>query len=379
MINYQKKKWPTLSTEADISAYCPDGRIPEYHVMIRLSDVRYDTAQQFQQIETTIQLLQKHLWDARLVWKRYFVSDAINQSGFINSADNNAAVSIVQQPPLDGTKVAVWLYLVPDVQLSKEAQCTIMEHSSYRHLFHTQLFSSEGDETTQTEMLFNQYIQSLAIQECTLEKNCMRTWIFVQNVDTHYTGMVVARRKCFETEGLTKDTHFIASTGIEGKYSYPNVLVFMDAFAVRGLKPEQIQYLCAPTHLNPTHQYGVTFERGTAIQYGDRRHVYISGTASINNCGEIEYPLDLLKQTNRMFENIRSLLAEADTDMNDVIHLIVYLRDIADYDTILSYMKQNHPQIPQVIVWAPVCRPGWLVEAECMAIKGVSDNRFNDF
>ena len=379
MINYQKKEWPTLSTEAEISAYCPDGQMPEYHVIIRLTDTTYDATEQFQRIDATIRLIQEHLQKTVLVWKRYFVSDAVNQSGFINSSDHNTAVSIIQQPPLDGTKVSVWLYFVPNIQLTKNGQCTIMEHSSYRHLFHTQLFSLGADETAQTEALFNCYIQFLENQKCTLVNNCMRTWIFVQNVDTHYTGMVVARRNCFEREGLTKETHFIASTGIEGKYFHPDVLVFMDALAIQGIQSEQIQYLYAPTHLNPTHQYGVTFERGTAIQYGDRRHVYISGTASINNRGEIEHPLDLLKQTDRMFENIQSLLAEADTDMSDVMHLIVYLRDIADYDTIDLYLKQNYPQIPQVIVWAPVCRPGWLIEAECMAIKGISNKRFADF
>ena len=379
MINYQKREWSALSTEAEISAYCPDGRIPEYHVMIRLTDTKCDTAQQFQRIETTIQLVQEQLQKTVLVWKRYFVSDAVNQSGLINSLDNHSAVSIVQQPPLDGTKVAVWLYFVSNIQLTRDERCTIMAHSSYRHLFHTQLFSSGTDETVQTEALFNQYIQFLANQKCTLEKNCQRTWVFVQNVDTHYAGMVAARRKCFERQGLTKDTHFIASTGIEGKYIHPDILVFMDAYAVHGLKPEQIQYLYAPTHLNPTHQYGVTFERGTFIQYGDRRHVYISGTASINNLGEIAHPLDLIKQTDRMFENIRSLLAEADADFNDVVHLIVYLRDIADYKTLALYMKQKHPRIPQVIVWAPVCRPGWLVEAECMAIKEIGDGRFEAF
>jgi enamine deaminase RidA (YjgF/YER057c/UK114 family) len=318
------------------------------------------------------------LQEAVLVWKRYFVSDVINQHVFI-PADSDTAVSIVQQPPLDGTKVAVWLYFVPDVQLKKEAQGAVMEHAAYRHFYHTQLFSPGADEAAQTGTLFNQYIQLLAEQKCTLEKNCQRTWVFVQNVDTHYSGMVVSRRNCFEREGLTPDTHFIASTGIEGKFVYPEVLVFMDAYAVDGLQPEQIQYLYAPTHLSSTYRYGVTFERGTAIHYGDRRHIMISGTASINSQGEIEHPMDILKQTDRMFENILTLLAEADAGMTDIVHLIVYLRDISDYEMMAAYMKQHYPQIPQVIVWAPVCRPGWLVEAECMAIKEVGDNRFEVF
>ena len=374
-MDYKKKRWPTFSSEAEISVFSPAKGIAEYHAMVRLTDPTCDTAEQFKRIETTIRLVQEDVQETALVWKRYFVSDAINQYVFIKS-DQNTAISIVQQPPLNGTKVAVWLYFAPDAYLIKDIQGTIMEHSSYRHLYHTQLHSQGTDETSQTETLFNHYIQLLAAKGCTLEKHCLRTWVFVQNVDTNYAGMVVSRRECFEREGLTSSTHFIASTGIEGKYMYPDVLVFMDAYAVQGLKPEQIQYLYAPTHLSPTYQYGVTFERGTAIHYGDRRHVFISGTASINNRGEIEHPMDIIKQADRMFENIRTLLAEVDTDMNDVAHLIVYLRDISDYKTIVSYMAQNYPHIPHVIVWAPVCRPGWLVEAECIAIKEIKDNRF---
>ena len=374
-MDYITRKWPTLSTEAEISVFIPARGIPEYHAMVRLTDSKGDATMQFNRIEVTIRLIQEYLPETTLVWKRYFVSDAINQYVFIKS-DQNTAISIVQQPPLDGTKVAVWLYFVPQVHLIKDNKGTMMEHSSYRHLYHTQLYSQGTDEASQTETLFNQYLQLLVANGCTLEKHCMRTWVFVQNVDTHYAGMVVSRRNCFEREGLTPDTHFIASTGIEGKYILPEVLVFMDAYAVQGLKPEQIQYLYAPSHLSPTYRYGVTFERGTAIHYGDRLHVFVSGTASINNRGEIEYPMNVIKQADRIFENIRTLLAEVDTDMNDVAHLIVYLRDIADYDIIASYMAQNYSQIPQVIVWAPVCRPGWLVEAECMAIKEIEDRRF---
>jgi enamine deaminase RidA (YjgF/YER057c/UK114 family) len=343
-----------------------------------LTNAKRDAAEQFRRIETTVQFVQDYLRNTVLVWKRYFVSDAINQRDFIKSGQQ-AAVSIVQQPPLNGTKVAVWMYFVPEVHLKTNSDATIMEHSSYRHLFHTQLFSPGADVAVQTEELFHNYIQLLETERCTMKKHCLRTWVFVQNVDTYYQGMVAARRKSFEMEGLTPDTHFIASTGIEGKFIRPDVFVFLDAYAVQGLKPEQIQYLYAPTHLNPTHQYGVTFERGVTIQYGDRRHVFISGTASINNRGEIEHPMDLLMQTDRMFENITTLLAEADAEITDVAHLIVYLRDIADFETIDLYLAQHYPQIPKVIVWAPVCRPGWLVEAECMAIKDVEDKRFEAF
>ena len=107
----------------------------------------------------------------------------------------------------------------------------------------------------------------------------------------------------------------------------------MDTYAVDGLKSEQIHYLYAPTHLNPTYEYGVSFERGTYVDYGDRRQVFISGTASINNKGEVVYPGDL-KQTERMWENVEALLKEAGCTFDDLGQMIVYLRDVADYTVV---------------------------------------------
>mgnify|MGYP006052733029 FL=1 len=108
----------------------------------------------------------------------------------------------------------------------------------------------------------------------------------------------------------------------------------MDAYAVKDISPEQITYLKGSTHLNPTHEYGVTFERGTAVDYEDRRHIFISGTASIDNKGEILHPGDVCRQTGRMWENVEVLLAEAGAGFDGVAQMIVYLRDIAEYQAV---------------------------------------------
>ena len=202
---------------------------------------------------------------------------------------------------------------------------------------------------------------------CSLAENCVRTWLFVQNVDVNYRGVVKARKEVFATQGLTEDTHYIASTGIEGRYQDANVYVTMDAYAVKGIAPAQIRYLYAPEHLNRTFEYGVTFERGTAVTYGDRRHVFISGTASIDRYGEIVYPGDVIRQAERMMENITALLREADADCSDIMQAVVYLRDTGDYARVEQFMSANYPDLPHLIVLAPVCRSGWLIEMECMA------------
>ena len=102
-------------------------------------------------------------------------------------------------------------------------------------------------------------------QGCKLADNCIRTWFFVQNVDVNYAGVVKARNEVFITQNLTEKTHYISSTGIGGRHADPKVSVLMDTYAVDGIKSGQVHFLYAPAYLNPTYEYGVSFERGTYV------------------------------------------------------------------------------------------------------------------
>ena len=358
----------------------PDG-VAEYHAILRIINPRLTYIEQVNYLlDAYTQLLEEELEGAISVFKRFFLSDAANQTTYLLSALEKraeGAFSIVEQPPLDGTKIAMWVYLQKGVQAQTLSNGLVeVKHGGYRHLWTAYNFNQASNSEEQTRILLNDYIAQLEEQGCRLADNCIRTWFFVQNVDVNYMGVVKARNEVFATQNLTKNTHFIASTGIAGRHANPKVFVQMDAYAVEGLNPEQVHYLYAPTHLNPTYEYGVSFERGTYIDYGDRRQVFISGTASINNKGEIVHPGDVCKQTERMWENVETLLKEAECSFDHVQHLLVYLRDISDYSVVSEMFEKRFPTIPKVYLLAPVCRPGWLVEMECMAVKPLSDNHF---
>ena len=290
------------------------------------------------------------------------------------------ALSIVQQAPMNGTKVALWVWLQTGVQ-TQVLPSGLFEarHNGYCQLLGANQCNRAANSEFQTRLIFRDYIMQLTEAGCTLAANCLRTWIFVQNVDVNYPGVVKARKEIFATQNLTEDTHYISSTGIEGRYVDPMVFVTMDTYAISGIQPEQIQYLYAPKFLNRTYEYGVTFERGTAVTFGDRRHIYISGTASIDRFGEIVHAGDVIKQTKRMIENICALLDEAEATLEDVMQAIIYIRDTADYARVKQYMETNHPNLPYLIVRAPVCRTGWLVEMECTAVTNKGDNKFVAF
>ncbi len=356
--------------------------VKEFHVILHVSDALLPYSAQLEAIQNAYNcLLESELFGARCVFKRYFLSDATNQADDIILNDvTDCAKSIIQQAPLDGTKVALWCYFQTNVQTSLgRSGLYEVRHGDFRHLWSGSAHNLAANSEYQTRLLFNEYNMQLLEEECTLKDNCIRTWIFVNDVDLNYGGVVRARNQFFFTQGLTVNTHFIASTGIGGRQQDPNVLSQMDFYAIAGIEHEQIHYLYAPTHLNRTSDYGVSFERGTRVDYQDRRHVFISGTASINNKGEIMYPKDVRQQTLRMWENVETLLAEADCTFEDVGYMIVYLRDTADYQLVHQLYEERFHGKPYVIVHAPVCRSGWLVEMECMAIRKVDNPTLKPF
>ena len=343
---------------------------------------------QLNSIEKALKLFlrQQEMADETVVFKRFFISDYSNQTEIqerIAASRYTSAVSVVQQTPLNGAKVIMLATLLDGVNTQKiqEGNSLCLSRNGYSHIFSTQLHSknSQQDSFGQTTDIFQDYLETLKVQNLQLAENCIRTWIYVRDIDNNYAGMVKARNRVFDQHKLTKDTHFIASTGIEGRYADPSVSVLIDAYAIGGICQEQVKFLKALTHLNPTHEYGVAFERGTAVDYGDRRHIFISGTASIDNHGQIVCMGDILGQIGRTFENISALLADAGARLEDLTHMIVYLRDIADYAVTEDYINRHYPEIPYVIVQAPVCRPGWLIEIEGIAIKAIHNPQYNNY
>ena len=369
------------NARADVLCFDNGTEVREYHAMIHVSQKRLTYARQLEAVMNAYQGLLDRLPDTQAVFKRYFLSDAANQADDIVVADvTDCAKSIIEQAPLDGTKVALWVYLMTGVQTGMtKSGLYEARHGQFRHLWNASAHNLAANSEYQMRLLFNEYVMQLAEEGCKLADNCIRTWLFVNDIDLNYGGVVRARNQVFFTQGLTVHTHFIASTGIGGKQQDPNVLTQMDNYAIAGIQKDQIRYLYASTHLNRTSDYGVSFERGTAVDYADRRHVFISGTASINNKGEVMYPKDVENQTRRMWDNVEALLAEAECTYDDVPMLIVYLRDVADYDLVSSLFAERFPDKPLVIVHAPVCRTGWLVEMECMAVKAINNPALPNF
>ena len=372
----------TLPASVKISHFAGESGVDEFHITVRPKEYGTSDAQ----LERVYRAYRGALESMGLgmdtaVLRRFFCSDLVNQASTLearpfsnprNAADP-CAVSWVCQPPVPPVKIALWAYhvRVPEGAPTKIQRDTSMEfvRGGISHHWTTGLTCpGTGTSYDQTRGIFEKYDAFLQTRGLSLSDNVVRTWLFVQNIDANYHGMVAARREFFAERGLTPETHFIASTGVEGSYADIGAKVMLDAYAISGVRQEQIEFLSALDHLSPTHIYGVTFERATSVAYRDRKHVIVSGTASIDAKGNILHPGNVPRQLDRTLENVEALLAKGGATLKDMGMFIVYVRNSSDYALAQQVMQERFADVPVEVVEAHVCRPGWLVEVEGLAI-----------
>ncbi len=379
-------------TQTRVSRFRADaGQLEEFHVCIEAPPTG-SFEEQLASVEAsrTVAMVEHGLDENSAVFRRVFLSDAANQQELLSCSvlgqSNTAsplAISVIEQPPLDGRRLSLWEYHVrgktPLIKRCIPSGVAI-DRSGHSHLWTSGLVNDcASGAFAQTEAVLQAYALGLAETGACLRDHAVRTWFYVYDIDADYAALVEARKRHFNSIGLTADTHYIASTGIAGRVASAKCRVSLDAYAVSNLAPTQVKYLSAPQHLGPTHLYGVTFERGTCVAYGDRSHVFISGTASIDPSGKTLHIGDIRLQCQRALENTEALLADAGGGLNDLAQLIAYVRDPADGSLVAEFLNQNCPNVPRVIVKAPVCRPNWLVEIECIASLATHDPRLTEY
>lgn len=337
--------------------------IGEYHAMIHADDFA-SLADGYASLLSSGEFIGCHAAMGRIFLNNYRIQ---KESALKFVSENQLEnISIIGQPPLDGSEISLWLHFQQSIHVSP----------NYHEFRSVSMHSSSSGEYDQTKEILSDYISTLKDKGMTLADNCIRTWLFVNDIDNCYAGFVTARKEVFTGNGLTERTHFIASTGIQGEGENT---VTMDAYAVSGLEEGQVRYLKGSSHLSPTAIYGVTFERGTEVLYGDRKHIFISGTASIDTKGNVLFLDDAKAQSERTIENVNILLEEAGASSGDIKMALIYLRNGSDMDKVRKCFDRYLKDTPKTYLLAPVCRPEWLVEMECIAVSPSGERKYKPY
>ena len=243
----------------------------------------------------------------------------------------------------------------------------VVSNGGHNHVFYSNITGGEAgdgaDFTRQAESLFARAATALSKEGLDFT-DVIRTWIYVDDIDRDYDELNRVRNTFFEEQGLRR---LPASTGIQAGVWEQDRGVSMDLYAVRtqGLRVETMR---APT-MNEADTYGSAFSRGTAVTRGDRVALYISGTASIDEQGDVVCVGDIEGQVHRMLRNIEELLTGVGAGKDDIIRATTYLKEASfagDFGRI--WREQGFPvDAPHTVCRADVCRPTWLCETEVAA------------
>ncbi len=100
--------------------------------------------------------------------------------------------------------------------------------------------------------------------------------------------------------------------------------------------------------------------------------VFLRGQVSQDiDSGESFHANDAAKQTGMTMQNIKTLLEEADTTMDSICRIVVYITDIryrdAVYQEMGKWLKGVYPCSTGLVVPA-LARPEWIVEIEVTAV-----------
>ena len=187
----------------------------------------------------------------------------------------------------------------------------------------------------------------------------------MDDIDRDYDELNQVRNSFFKEQGLRR---LPASTGIQASVYGGDRRMSMDVYAVQG-EGLRIETMRAPT-MNEADTYGSAFSRGMTVKRNDRVTIFVSGTASIDDEGEVVCVGDIEGQVRRMLLNIEELLNGIGASKSDIIRATTYLKDEAyanDFGRI--WCEQGFPvNAPHTVCRADVCRPTWLCETEVGAV-----------
>jgi enamine deaminase RidA (YjgF/YER057c/UK114 family) len=382
------------SDRTSVSFFTTGQGSDEYFILIR-SKLEVDLQLSLNNIYKDYGLVMDHygLSKKTIVFTKYFLGDIYNEFSILKESDlfsfgDGAGYSVIEQTPaFTGGGMYLLAYHLNSSDSCLKLKYEYHDSTQWRNseyvegenysMLWTGNYSSSGelDSWKQSEEVFDDYSTLLDSHKMNMHDNTVRTWIYVRDIDNHYQGMVESRKKLFKRHNLDQDTRYIASTGIEGKSREPESIVTMDTLSFGGLEKDQIVRMDAPGYMCPTIDYGVTFERGTRVCFGDRSHFYISGTASIDLSGEVMYERDVVSQTERAIINIEQLMKQQGATLLDMAYYIVYLRNQHNMEKVKNALsKYLSDNMLVIYVEGAVCRPTWLVEIEGVGMIEDSNN-----
>jgi reactive intermediate/imine deaminase len=101
--------------------------------------------------------------------------------------------------------------------------------------------------------------------------------------------------------------------------------------------------------------------------------IYVSGLTARTADGKTHAPGDVTAQTRFILENLKTILAEGGATLDDVVRVVVYIRNMNDFKAIHAVRAQYFTKDPPASTMVEVSRlvnDDMLIEIEATAVVG---------
>lgn len=213
----------------------------------------------------------------------------------------------------------------------------------------------------------------------------LRLWNYIPNINLEYDGMESYRRFTLgrfealqkEYSNMSKNLPAATAVGITGE----QLLLGFIAGKRPGVfveNPRQVSAYHYPLKYGPRSP---SFARATYQRWGQREILFISGTASIFG-HESQHLGDVRRQLEETLTNIESVIEHAinqrhlhaSRELQSLTGIKVFLRDLADYQTVRPILQQRFNRDTDLMVLqADICRAELLVEVEAMVSANLDE------
>ncbi len=159
---FEKIEFEQLQAWAEVATFAPTHGSTERHIILHVKDGFGRFEIQMDELQKAYSLLLEKYADAKVVMRRYLLSDIANQAPILQAqlqreGSDKGAVSMIGQPPLDGSKIALWIYMVEGLEVSYAENLTTTSHNGYHHYWSTNWQSTSGGSNTQTREILEGY------------------------------------------------------------------------------------------------------------------------------------------------------------------------------------------------------------------------------
>ena len=115
-----------------------------------------------------------------------------------------------------------------------------------------------------------------------------------------------------------------------------------------------------------------SYSHGVKVDVGDSHMIFVTGQLAMDAAGVPLAPDSIEKQTEIVFEHIKRILEEAQASIEDIVKVIIYVKNMDDFPKVSSVRNRYLATCKPASTFIEVSRfakDGCDVEIEAIAVK----------